>query len=37
MFASGDELPDDVLLDFSYKRLRRPCAMDELNDPRQGI
>jgi PAS domain S-box-containing protein len=32
VFASGDELPDDLPLGFSWKRLRKPYAVEELTD-----
>ncbi|CAN7780823.1 PAS domain S-box protein [Caballeronia sp. LjRoot34] len=32
VFASGDELPDDLLFEFPSKTLRKPYAIDELND-----
>jgi PAS domain S-box-containing protein len=31
VFASGDELPDNVMFEFPYKRLRKPYAIDELD------
>lgn len=32
VFASGDELPDDLPVGFRCKRLRKPYAIDELSD-----
>ena len=32
VFASGDELPDDLPVGFRWKRLRKPYAIDELSD-----
>lgn len=37
IFASGDDLPDSVPLDFPSKGLRKPYAVDELNDALRAI
>ncbi|AIP34136.1 sensory box protein [Paraburkholderia xenovorans LB400] len=37
VFASGDELPDNVLFDFSHNRLRKPYAVNELDDVLRAI
>ena len=37
VIASGDELSDDPLFEFPYKRLRKPYAVDELNDALRAI